>query len=108
MPDLTIYGSSDDLVEVEGVLEQEHNAEDVTLLVSAGGDRRAVVRAVFDPQDVGTGEQCGGCWAITVAPFDEDVPGFAGRIEITGYTARLTLDVPDDVSVERIGGGEED
>ena len=63
---ITIYGASDDLVEVEGTVPgcDEYPTEDVWLRVIGEG-KTTRIRVRFG--DAGT-------WAITVAPLDEDVP----------------------------------
>lgn len=94
MADLTIYGASDDLVEIEGVAgADEYNAEDVRLLVTCPDGRAAEVHVAY---------VSGGVWAITYQPSDEDVEAPEGRIDCNGYTARLTLDVPDGTKVHRL------
>lgn len=93
MPDLTISGSSDDLIEIEGVISDEFNYinDPCHMRISSPDGRSVRVTVEFDDE---------GCWAVALHPDEEDKPGYAGTVLVTGYTTKLTLDVPDDVSIE--------
>lgn len=97
MAELTIYGASDDLVEVEGLFTNEFyvqgDNEAVTLLVTCPDGRSCKVRVAYVD---------GGVWAVSYQPSDEDVPAPTGRVECGGYTARLILDVPEGTKVHRL------
>jgi hypothetical protein len=62
---VTIYGSSDDLIEIEGEAEgcDEYNAEKGVFLLH-GDDRHTRVTVEYDEN---------GCWQIGVAPADEGI-----------------------------------
>jgi hypothetical protein len=91
MSTVTFYGSSDDLVEVEGDVPgcDEYNAE-------AAAFELAGLR-------IGVEYVKGGVWEIGVM-IDDDVPVTATniRMEPSGYTMRLLLDVPEGSYVSRV------
>lgn len=67
---ITIYGASDDLIEVEGCLgaDEFNSYEHGPVmwrgdLIAPGGVEAMRVHAVFD-----------GCWSVAVGQVDEDVP----------------------------------
>jgi hypothetical protein len=84
MADVTIYGASDDLVEIEGEAYgcDEYNTESATFVLT--GERGEGVRvSIFY-----TGP---GVWAITASPLDEDVPMLPLTIVGERYTAKATV-----------------
>lgn len=85
---VVFYGSSDDLVEVEGTAPgcDEYNAEDATFVVMCGEHGAAHLRV-----------QYGDVWSITVAPLDEDTPMPAVAVDADRYTARARIE-----GVERV------
>jgi hypothetical protein len=96
MPELIISGASDDLVEIEGVLREEFDvpsSETINLLIVTPDANQAKVRVSYTRN---------GVWEIGYAPVDEDVSAPPGRIEVSGYTARLTLDVLEGTKVHRL------
>jgi hypothetical protein len=94
------YGASDDLIEVEGVKGADEfsawlkNDEGVVAgSFVLGGKIR--VRAIYD-----------GCWTFAVGQVNEDVPLPAWPVRMdqspeVPYSARLTIEVPDDVVLFR-------
>lgn len=89
---VTFYGSSDDLIEVDGSIPgcDEYTGE------SADFDIAGLIVRVFYND--------GGCWSIAVGQIDEDVPVLA-RVEslvADGYTMKLTLDVPNGSHVTKV------
>jgi hypothetical protein len=96
MKHLTIYGASDDLIEIEGDVKgaDEYPAEDATFVI--GG---LEVRVTFD-----------GEWWIACKPVDEDFAIACENIVLTqhekGYSMQLDMDVPDDAAhiVRKHGG----
>ena len=94
------WGSSDDLIEIEGVKGgDEFNGltKDEELIAGTfnlGGKIR--VRALYD-----------GCWSFAVGQVDEDIPlpDWPIRIEQheKGYSTALIIECPDDVKVFREG-----
>lgn len=105
MADVTIYGASDDLIEVEGDVPgcDEYNQESAVFILRGSGEVSGGVTRVT--VDYGAG----GCWMIGVAPVDEDVsmlpmtmgqqprthpdaPGYSARATFTGVEAVELLD----------------
>ena len=88
---LTIYGASDDLIEVEGDVPgcDEYSGEKATFVVAG---IRVHVRFT-------------GNWVVGVEPIDEDVPPTATNMRLSiherGYSAQLDLDVPGGSYVTR-------
>lgn len=97
MPNLHIYGSSDDLIEFEGrngcSIYDEYNGADETFLIASNDGRQARVRVHFEDD---------GVWSISVAPVDEDIPGFKGDLWVERYSTHVSLDVPEHITVTRI------
>lgn len=81
MATITFYGSSDDLIEVEGPLAgcDEYPGDDENFVVT-GIDGALRVRVLYTP---------GGVWAIAAAPFEEDRPMLPVKISghPNGYSA---------------------
>lgn len=105
---LKIYGSSDDLVCVEGLYDDEFREGDVLVV----GDREAalgcnaqgmLVRLSYAPDWVGTA-----IWTAELAPMDDGAP-IPWRVEMTqserGYSAQVLVHCPTGtpVSVQRGG-----
>ncbi len=102
MADVTVYGASDDLIEVEGDVPgcDEYNGE-LSQFLLTGGDRALRVRVRYDDDE-------SGCWGIEVAPRDEDTamlpvvisqqPRMDG--EGVGYSARAVVSGVDAVVLE--------
>jgi|ERR1044071_5669060 hypothetical protein len=93
---ITIYGASDDLVEVDGCEgADEFNADDwsADLIAPDGGHMRVYCRFELT-----------GCWSVGVGQPDEDyqLPGWPVTITQApamnpgnpGYSAKLTIDAP--------------
>lgn len=79
---VTIYGSSDDLIEVTGAVTDELNppyGKPAVVYVDRGGRRFAELTLEFDPDG-------SGCWRIKVS----SIPGYAT------LTAARGEDEPDD------------
>lgn len=106
MKHLTIYGASDDLIEIEdrSAAEQEFGSdgwkkigENVKGADEYDGEDATFVIAGLEIRVFG-----GGDWWIAVKPVDEDFPVKAENITLTqhpsGYSMQLDLDVPDDVA----------
>lgn len=97
MKHLTIYGASDDLIEVEGDLEgcDEYNGEEAVFAIAG-------LKVTVEYADAGV-------WAIKVAQLDEGDPVTAKNItlgvsnainpENPPYSMQLDMDVPDDAVV---------
>ena len=102
---LKFYGASDDLFEVEGTKRGEPDeigAFDCAVSVEVSSDLHTglIVTGLYSPAD-------NGCWMIGISQLDEDVPlpewAQHFRVGARGYSAELTLEVPDDVSVSHRG-----
>lgn len=93
MKQIVIYGSSDDLIEVEGDVPgcDEYNVEKA-VFVTAG----LRIHVKYDD---------GGCWRIGAVPFAEDVEVAVTDIRLdvadNGYSMRLTASVPDGATITR-------
>ena len=110
MRTLRFYGVSDDLVEIEGGIQDEpdeigsYDAEAVLRVADKAGNglHVHVNYAHGGPA---------GCWMVGISQLDEDVPlpawpmrwGIGGR----GYSVQLELDVPDRVRVTEMPRGDE-
>jgi hypothetical protein len=96
MQTAVVYGSSDDLIEIEGVKgADEFNIIGDGPYIAAfnlGGKMR--IHAVYD-----------GCWSFAVGQVDEEIPLPDWPVRLgahdSGYSTRLEIDVPDDVKVFR-------
>lgn len=80
---VTLYGASDDLIEVEGTAPgcDEYNEEDAHFVLT--GDKGAVRIRVWYTRR--------GVWAIAVAPVEEDAPMLPVQITGSGYTAQAIV-----------------
>lgn len=105
---LRMYGSSDDLVCVEGVYEDEFQAGDVIVVGQSepaqGSDSQGLlVRFAYAPRWVKTA-----VWVAELSPMDEGSP-IPWRIEMTqsenGYSAQVQVHCPAEtpVTVRRDG-----
>ena len=100
--ELRFYGASDDLFEIEGTSGDEpdevgcYNRPAVAKIESPSEGSLCVV-AVYAPANVA------GCWSIGLMPRDEDIPmppwKTSFRTGGRGYSAELTITVPDDATV---------
>ena len=98
MQTMKMYGSSDDLVEIEDV----HGGDKFNCYALVGTDDiivasfilggRMRIRALYD-----------GCWSFAVGQVTEEIPLPAWPMTITseGYSAVLTITVPDDAAIFR-------
>lgn len=103
MPELKIYGASDDLVEVEGALRDEFNADSnsrwVGEVIAPNGDGLLVTAAYLHA----------GVWALGVGPTDEGAFLPAWDIRVTNcddndYSAMLVITVPDATVIREVSG----
>jgi hypothetical protein len=105
---ITIYGGSDDLVEVEGCEgADEFNSDrwQGDLIGPDGTDQQMRVHCWYDDD---------GCWQVGVGQVIEDVQLPAWPITITqapamnpdnpGYSALLTIDAPDGTRLTNVKG----
>lgn len=105
MATITIYGASDDLVEVEihGKYGQEgfeldayDRGKTICLTIPDGTGMR--VYAEYSPTDLG-----GGVWMIGVAQLGEDQPipdwPMKYRTAKNGYSPMLIIEAPEDIAV---------
>jgi hypothetical protein len=104
---ITIYGASDDLVEVDGCEgADEFNTEHfVANLVGPGAIDQMTVTCWFAPN---------GCWYVGVGQVDEDVQLPAWPVSITqapamnpanpGYSALLSIDAPAGTRLDVLEG----
>lgn len=83
MSTVTIYGSSDDLIEIEGDAKgcDEYNAEEGTFVLIGSEGKARVHVSYLD----------GGVWGIRVSPVEEDAPMPVAAISAEGYTARAVF-----------------
>lgn len=103
---ITIYGASDDLVEVAGCDgADEFNTDDWFSDLIAPDDSRMRVHCRFE---------INGCWSVGVGQVDEDhqLPGWPVTItqapamnpDNPGYSALLTIDAPEGTHLENVKG----
>ena len=91
---VTMYGSSDDLVEVEGIIGgDEFNGEEVRL--SVGGVLAVDFEYALIP---------GSCWGVTITQIDEDLPiPDDWKVTISqnsnGYSVQVNMEIPDGISI---------
>jgi hypothetical protein len=82
---VTIYGASDDLVEVEGAVSgcDEYNTEDASFVL-IGDSGQARVRCWYGRK---------GVWGIAISPVDDGIPLLPATIESadSGYSAQATI-----------------
>lgn len=98
MKTLTIYGSSDDLIEMDGIRGATEfcicSDDDIIGSFQVGGKIR--IHAIYDNN---------GCWCFAIGKVDEGVPLPDWPIRITNakndYSTYVEIDVPDDVSLVR-------
>lgn len=98
MKTMTMYGASDDLIEIGGVPgADEFYAEGLGDDLVQGSfilGGRMRIRVLYD-----------GCWSFAISQLDEGFPIPEWPIRITnherGYSILLEIDVPDDVAIFR-------
>lgn len=111
MPEVRIYGASDDLVEFDGAIYDEFPADRhgrcSRVLAAPDGGRLRVFAAYLPTEG----------WAVGVAPVDnEDGPPIPDwqcvlrcpRDSETAYSAVLVIDVPDGTVVENENENDDD
>ncbi|QMM52455.1 hypothetical protein HVX06_08065 [Enterobacter sp. RHB15-C17] len=93
--ELTFYGASDDLLECEGAIREEigcYNEPGIYHLKSAEGELQ-VVGYYLDS----------GLWSLGISQVTEDMPLPAWPVTYAvherGYSAQLTITVPDDTTL---------
>jgi hypothetical protein len=81
--DITIYGASDDLIEIEGNAQgcDEYPGED-GVFVLIGDEAKVRVRVTYTAR---------GLWAIAAQPVEEDVPMLPIFLTGSGYSARAEV-----------------
>lgn len=103
MSTVTFFGFSDDLVDVDGDVAgcdeyavpypEDRLSFRVRHVADDGAAAGLVVHVRYEQH---------GCWSVGVSQLDEDVdlPDWNLRISGSGYSARLSIDVPDGAVVE--------
>lgn len=94
---IRIYGASDDLIEIEGDVDEEIYADDGDRAVLLIGELQAglVVTVRYAANDEGV-------WQVAAEPVAEDVPcPWPVRLEFKGYTAVLVVDAPRGTRVRK-------
>lgn len=81
---VVFFGSSDDLIEVEGHVSgcDEYTGEFATFVV-IGTEAKVRIKARYEDP---------GVWSLSVAPVDEGIPMLPVTITGSGYTARATVE----------------
>lgn len=95
---LTIYGASDDLIEVEGSIREEfqcYSGNGEIIVTAADGALRVFLRLEEN-----------GCWSAGIGQIDEGarIPwavAFA-RPDHTAYTVAITIDCPADAQIHMV------
>lgn len=100
MRTLKFYGVSDDLFELEGTTGDEPDERDAgTVEIKDAEGNGLRVFCVY-------GLTGNACWAVGVAPMDQDVPipRWLTSYKLGGrnYSAELTMRVPDDAVVTNV------
>ena len=109
MRTLTFYGASDDLFYMDGVRDGEpdevdcYNRPACAKIHSSEGE--VCVVAMYSPKGCNVG-----CWTVGLMPVDEDIPIPPWPVEFklneirpsVGYSAELTIVVPDDALVSMV------
>jgi len=98
MKEVIFYGASDDLFEIEGAFREEFPCYDgthVKLLDQHG--LGVMVFAYYALKNIAP------TWMIGLSPIDENAPmpdwPVSYKIHENGYSAELTIQVPDDVMI---------
>lgn len=95
---IVIYGASDDLIEVEGSTRDEFyaNSDDEGLLRITRDNGQGTIEGLM----VAVRYEDNGCWSVAPFPLEEGWPlPWPVSLDLDGYTARLTVESPDDVEV---------
>lgn len=112
--ELRIYGASDDLVELEGILRDEVNEidSDKGVPITIGEPRTGGIRVVAFYAAPFGGDKGKAVWGFRVEPLDEDVAcPWPIRIEAHGYSAHVVVGCPQGTPVTypgQEGGDTED
>lgn len=96
---LKFYGVSDDLFEIEGTTGKEPDE------INVGGDPVVVEIRAEGTGLLVMGHYCrNGCWAIGIAPIDEDMPlpPWPLHWSAKGYSAHLEIHAPDKAKVAEV------
>lgn len=105
MPQLKIYGASDDLVEFEGAFNEEYNTDMGEFLITSPDGQSLVVDVMF-----GTRIAHASDWVISVrttGTFPSWQLNFGER-EDEGIDPALFIEVPEGTTVEQINVSEDD
>ena len=107
MRTIKIYGSSDDLFEIEGCLPGEpdefgiYDKPGCVKIAFPGSGHGLLVFAQYAPLNVA------GAWMVGISQVDEDrpLPGWPMRWSVheRGYSVQLEIDVPEGVVISRQG-----
>lgn len=97
MPDtsvskLTIYGASDDLIELEGAIDDEYS-------IGSADDWEAIITADDKEIRVFAAYLSCGVWAVSAAPVEDGVPMPDWNIRLENapdndYSSALVMDLP--------------
>ena len=109
---ITIYGSSDDLIEVEGTVKPEPDE------FSPNMDKSGVIK-IAHPEDGGmlvfvdyAPQNIMACWMIGIAQVDEDkpIPEWPMRwgTHERGYSIQFEVDIPDGTVITKVRPMEEE
>lgn len=101
---ITIYGASDDLVELTGCdAAEEFSAIGGDIVLVVGREEASLgenASGITVRMHYGT-HAAGGVWEACVSPIDEDAPcPWPVRIKISGYTASVEIDAPRSTPVK--------
>ena len=97
---LRIYGHSDDLVEIEGDVNEELNTDNAVLLIGREDDGGLVARVSYAHNNRAA------VWGVSVEPVDEEVPiPWPVGIKLEpehGYSAVLIVSSPPGTLVRKL------
>lgn len=90
---IVIYGANDDLVELEGGVEDGIGCYQTQAVIEVGGGDGGV--RVLASYAVPGGFRSPGVWRIALEPIDEDVPLLPVRVSSeTGRSVAVVIDAP--------------
>ena len=92
---IILYGASDDLVEIEGDVQEEIGCYEKAVLVTIGRPEVDLGQNAYGVQvRMSYGDEAG-VWAARIAPIDEDVPiPWPVRVSAWGYSAHVVVECP--------------
>ncbi len=109
MGELRFYGSSDDIVSIDGWCQDEIGYHDEPVRIEVGSP---VTGGIAVTLEYGKGARSGATWSVAFAPLDEDVPcPWPVRFDPVGngrgYSFGLIVECPEGTPLRAWRGEEE-